>query len=40
MGHGAPLHGPAAAEGSPRPTRASRTDIPRVLAKLPFAMRG
>jgi hypothetical protein len=40
MGHGAPLHGSAAAQGLAGAYARSRTDIPRVLAKLPFALRG
>jgi hypothetical protein len=39
MGHGAPLHGPLAAEGLENAYKRARTDIPRVLAKLPFSAR-
>ncbi len=39
MGHGAPLHAPEAAEGLGEAYARSRTDIPRVIAKLPFAMK-
>ena len=39
MGHGAPAHGPNAAEGLENAYARSRRDIPRVLAKLPFSMR-
>jgi hypothetical protein len=39
MGHGPPLHGPAASQGLENAYARSRRDLPRVLAKLPFAMR-
>src|ERR687893_386860 len=40
MGHGAPLHGAIAAEGLEHAYARSRTDIPRLLATLPSALRG
>ena len=39
MGHGAPLHGPEAASELERAHARARRDLPRVLAKLPFAAR-
>src|SRR3954454_15426320 len=40
MGHGAGVHGPDAAAELDRAYARSRRDLPRVLAKLPFAARG
>ena len=40
MGHGAGVHGPYAAAELDRAYARSRRDLPRVLAKLPFAARG
>ncbi len=40
MGHGAPLHGPQAASGLREAYARSRTDIPRVIAKIPSMIRG
>lgn len=39
MGHGPGVHGPAAAEQLERAHHRARRDIPRVLARLPFAVR-
>jgi len=39
MGHGAPLHGPIAGEGLENAYARARTDIPRVLAKLPSTLK-
>jgi len=39
MGHGAGVHGPAAAEQLERAHHRARRDIPRVLARLPLALR-
>ena len=39
MGHGAPLHGPEAASELESAHARARRDLPRVLAKLPFAAR-
>ena len=39
LGHGAGVHGPAAAEQLERAHHRARRDIPRVLARLPFALR-
>jgi hypothetical protein len=40
MGHGVGVHGPDAAAELERAYARSRRDLPRVLAKLPFAARG